>query len=163
MFVDLSESTQLLALESTGLDLARVELRDRDGRVGLIWGERPAGTLLIEGRRPILAGPVVIRVAFEGAYPDSGWGLVRKGRSKQATLRSQFLGAGASAAFPCMLGVGPQVWAFTIETPLTHKTRTNLRLARTGRAPGVRTEVFRSTEPLPVDSLRIEVRPRPRR
>ena len=162
IFVTLSEPTRRIALESRGLEPSRIELVDRAGRVDLVWGERPAGTLLLEARRDSAAGPLCIRVAFDGAYPDSAPGLVRTGRGPRARLRSAFALGGASAAFPCMTGVGAQAWSLTIEVPATHALRTNLWRQRTGYAPGVRTSVFRSRSPLPADSLRIEVRPRPR-
>ncbi|MEO5989406.1 MAG: hypothetical protein ABIU54_05765 [Candidatus Eisenbacteria bacterium] len=164
LFVTLSESTRRIALESRGLEPSRIELVDGKGRVDLVWGERPAGTLLLEARRDIAAGPLCIRVAFDGAYPDSAPGLVRTGRGRRARLRSAFAFGGASAAFPCMTGVGPQSWTLTIEVPATHQLRTNLGRQRTGYAPGVRTSVFRSRRPIPADSLRIEEGPRlPRR
>lgn len=162
LYVTLSESTRRIALESRGLEPSQIEMEDRGGRVDLLWGERPVGTLLLEARRDIAPGPLCIRVAFDGAYPDSAPGLVRSGRGSRARLRSAFAAGGASAAFPCMTGVGPQAWSMRIEVPNTHVLSTNLKFQRSGRAPGVRTSVFRSRHPLPVDSLRIDVRPRPR-
>lgn len=164
MYVTLSEPTRRLAVEVDRLQLARVEVSDSQGRVEVIWGERPAGTLLIEGRRDIAAGPVCIRVAFDALYADSnGVGLVRLGRGPRTRVLSNFTGAGAAAAFPCMLGVGPQRWNVTIEAPRTHESRTNLARQRSGVAPGVRTTLYRSQRARPVESLRIEVVPRARR
>ncbi len=163
IFVTLSEPTRRIAIDCAGPELTRVELLDREGRVGLTWGERPAGTLLLEGARDIAAGPVRIRVAFTRAWTDSGAGLVRSGRGARAIVSARMLSGGASRAFPCMLGVGPQHWTFTLEVPTTHEVRSNLRRQRSGRAPGVRTTVFRSRVPSPVDSVRFEIRPRARR
>jgi len=163
MFVTLSESTRRLAIDCAGPEPTRIELLDREGRVALTWGERPAGTLLLEGARDIAAGPVRIRVAFTNAWADSGAGLVRSVRGARATVTARLSSGGASRAFPCMLGVGPQRWTFTLEVPTTHEVRSNLRRQRSGRAPGVRTTVFRSRTASPVDSVHFEIRPRVRR
>ena len=163
IFVTLSESSRRIAIDCAGPEPTRVELLDREGRVGLTWGERPAGTLLLEGARDIAAGQVRIRVAFTCAWADSGGGLVRTGRGARADVVARLSSSGASRAFPCMLGVGPQRWAFTLEVPTTHEVRSNLRRLRSGRAPGVRTTVFRSRTASPVDSVRFEIRPRTRR
>ena len=162
IFVTLSEPTRHIAIDCAGPEPSRVELLDREGRVGLTWGERPAGTLLLEGARDIAAGPVRIRVAFTGAWAESAAGLVRTGRDTRAIVSAKLSSSGASRAFPCMLGVGPQHWTFTLEVPTTHVVRSNLRRQRSGRAPGVRTTVFRSRAASPVDSVRFEIRPRVR-
>jgi len=163
MFVTLSEPTRRIAIDCLGPEPSRVELLDREGRVELTWGERPEGTLLLEGARDIAAGPVRIRVAFTHVWADSGTGLVRSGRHARARVSAELSGGGARQAFPCMLGVGPQQWILTLEAPRTHEVRSNFARQRTGRAPGVRTTVFRSRAPVPVDSIRFEVRPRTRR
>ena len=163
MFVTLSEPTRRIAIDCLGPEPTRVEMLDREGRVELTWGERPAGTLLLEGARDIAAGPVQIRVAFTQSWADSGGGLVRRGRSARARVSAELAGGGARQAFPCMLGVGPQRWILTLEAPATHEVRSNLRRQRSGRAPGVRTTVFRSLSALSAVSLRFEVRPRVRR
>lgn len=163
LYVTLSEPTRHIALDSDGLEPTRVELLDQHGRVDLTWGERPPGTLLLEGARDIAAGPVRIRVAFSQTWSDSGPGLVRSGVGSRARITANLIGAGASRAFPCMRGIGPQRWTLTLETPTTHEVRSSLKRQRSGRAPGVRTTVFRSFAALPVDSVRFEVRPRPRR
>ena len=158
LFLTIAEPVRHLAIDMDGIEPARIEMHDRAGRVGLRWGERPAGTLLLELERDPMPGPAEIRIAYDRAFADSGLGLVRVGRGRLASVGSNFVAAGARAAFPCL--PAPQRWSLTIEVPAAWRVTTNLRRVREARAPGYRTSLWRSARELPADSLRVHITPR---
>ena len=165
LWVRLASRTRYLRLDMAGPSIARVALSTPAGPAELLWGERPAGTLLIETSRPVGPGPAAIYVAFDGTFADSGVGLVRTVTAELASVQARFARGGARRAFACFDdALHPTRWRLWIETPRDARLRSPLLLVRRVRLGGDVGTALRSRGRVSPPALRFEVtRARPRR
>ena len=149
--------TRDVLLRFAGPTITRVEMRDAEGRVDLVWGMRGADSLRIETRRPLRPGRAELAVSFEGVTDGDLPGLARDETTHRVRLAD-----GAGRVFPAWPGRQPATpWTLILHVPRGNTVRSIL--ARVSLVPwrGWITLTARSRSTLGADQLRFQVEPVP--
>lgn len=151
-----SPSTGVLVRRLQVPEPSAVELSDAAGNVPANWAVRH-DTLHVEPRRAFAGTVAVLRVAYRGAWADSGAGLSRDTAGRVATLPR------LDAAIAPIAGGADQRWAVSVHVPGTHRARSNLPVIETSRAGHWRTWTYRVGGAVSLDSARVRVEPATKR
>ena len=152
--------TSELRFHAQEMDLVRLELRGTGKRISLSSGPDENGIVTARSHDPIPPGDYELSIQFKNDFDRRASSLYRLQTDRLWYAFTQFEAIDARRAFPCWDEPAFKIpWQITLSIPRRLEALSNTPVERETTSDGVRTMVFKATNPLPSYLLALAVGP----